>query len=206
MNETKLAVPNLRVARPADAPALSALMRSTFMAANGHCTTAENLAKFLDACYTPEIQLREIRDPGVHTVLVEERTGLRGYAQLRWTTAAPREFGEVAVELGRIYLIPEVQRSGIGSELMQYLLRQARVGGASLVWLNVWQESAGAIDFYRKHGFQIVGETLFEVGNESKEDWLMTRSLGDESPASSGCREKFRTEPSSGGSGQAHVD
>ena len=60
----------IRPARPADAAALSALMRRTFLAANGHCSSPENVARFLDEVYTPELQAREIRDPDTLTVIV----------------------------------------------------------------------------------------------------------------------------------------
>jgi ribosomal protein S18 acetylase RimI-like enzyme len=41
----------------------------------------------------------------------------------------------------------------------------------------VWQEAAQAIRFYQKHGFEIVGRSVFMVGDDPKEDWVMKQTL-----------------------------
>ena len=90
----------IRPARLADAAELSALMRRTFLAANGHCSTPENLAAFLEATYHPELQAREIRDPDTLTLIVEQDGQWAGFAQLRWGITPPAEVGPLpAVEL-----------------------------------------------------------------------------------------------------------
>ena len=45
------------------------------------------------------------------------------------------------------------------------------------MWLTVWQESSQAIRFWRKHGFQLVGRSIFHVGDDPKEDWVMAQVL-----------------------------
>ncbi|HYM87020.1 MAG TPA: GNAT family N-acetyltransferase [Pseudoxanthomonas sp.] len=168
----------IRPARLADAEPLSALMRRTFLAANGHCSTPDNVARFLDAVYQPELQAREIRDPDTLTVIVEQDGQWAGFAQLRWGTPPPAEVSLLpAVELGRIYLDAAFHGRGIAAQLVANLLAAASVRGTRSVWLNVWQESAQAIRFYQKHGFEIVGSSVFTVGDDPKQDWVMTQVL-----------------------------
>ena len=168
----------IRPARPADAAELSALMRRTFVAANGHCCTVENMAAFLESKYRPELQAREIRDPDTLTLIVEQDGHWAGFAQLRWGTTPPVEVGPLpAVELGRIYLDAAFHGRGIAAKLVANLLVAAHLRGSRSVWLSVWQEAAQAIRFYRKHGFEIVGRTVFMVGDDPKDDWVMTQEL-----------------------------
>ncbi len=168
----------IRPARPADAAALSALMRRTFLAANGHCSSPENVARFLDEVYTPELQAREIRDPDTFTVIVEQDGQWAGFAQLRWGSTPPPEVTLLpTVELGRIYLDSAFHGRGIAAQLVANLLAAASLRGSRSVWLSVWQEAAQAIRFYQKHGFQIVGSSLFKVGDDVKDDWVMTQAL-----------------------------
>ena len=61
--------------------------------------------------------------------------------------------------------------------LVSHLLAAARLRGSRSVWLTVWQESPQAIRFWRKHGFQIVGRSIFHVGDDPKEDWVMAQVL-----------------------------
>ncbi|MET0582328.1 MAG: GNAT family N-acetyltransferase [Pseudoxanthomonas sp.] len=168
----------IRPARPIDAEALSALMRRTFVAANGHCSTPENVARFLDAVYTPERQASEIRDPDTLTVIVEQDGQWAGFAQLRWGSTPPPEVGPLpTVELGRIYLDSAFHGRGLAAQLVANLLAAASLRGSRSVWLNVWQEAAQAIRFYQKHGFQIVGTSVFTIGDDPKDDWVMTQAL-----------------------------
>lgn len=168
----------IRPARQADAAALSALMRRTFLAANGHCSSAENVARFLDDAYTPELQGREIRDPDTFTVLVEQDGQWAGFAQLRWGSTPPPEVSLLpTVELGRIYLDSAFHGRGLAAQLVANLLAAASLRGSRSVWLSVWQEAPQAIRFYQKHGFEIVGRSLFKVGDDVKDDWVMTQAL-----------------------------
>lgn len=168
----------VRPARLADAADLSVLMRRTFLAANGHCSTPENVAAFLEATYRPELQAREIRDPDTLTLIVEQDGQWAGFAQLRWGTAPPVEVAPLpTVELGRIYLDATFHGRGIAAQLVANLLVAASLRGSRSVWLSVWQEAAQAIRFYEKHGFEIVGRSVFMVGDDPKQDWVMTQAL-----------------------------
>lgn len=168
----------IRPARIADAADLSALMRRTFLAANGHCSTPDNLASFLEATYSAEMQTREIRDPDTLTLIVEQDGQWAGFAQLRWGTTPPAEVAPLpAVELGRIYLDAAFHGRGIAAQLVANLLVAASLRGSRSVWLSVWQEAPQAIRFYKKHGFEIVGRSIFMVGDDPKDDWVMTQAL-----------------------------
>ena len=170
--------PVIRPARARDAEALSALMRRTFLAAHGHCSTQSNVEAFLEAKYTTVQQAREIRDPDMLTVIVEQDGQWAGFAQLRWGSAPPSEVRLLpTVELGRIYLDEAFHGRGIAAPLVSNLLAAASLRGSRSVWLNVWQESAQAIRFYQKHGFEIVARSVFMVGDDPKDDWVMTQAL-----------------------------
>ncbi len=168
----------VRPARASEAAELSAMMRRTFLAANGHCSTPENVAAHVAAMYTPERQGQEIRDPDTLTLLVEHDGVWAGFAQLRWGTVPPAEVAlRPTVELARIYLDEAFHGRGIAAVLVAHLLAAARTRHSRSVWLTVWQDAGQAIRFYRKHGFQIVGRSIFHVGDDPKEDWVMTQVL-----------------------------
>ena len=168
----------IRPARLSEAAELSAMMRRTFLSANGHSSTPENVAAFVAQAYTPERQAQEIRDPDTLTLIVEQDGVWAGFAQLRWSTLPPTDVGlQPTVELARIYLDEAFHGRGIAAVLVSHLLAAARLRGSRSVWLTVWQESSQAIRFWRKHGFQIVGRSIFHVGDDPKEDWVMAQVL-----------------------------
>lgn len=169
----------IRTAIPADAAPLSRIMRECFVAANGHASSAENIALFVAHYYGERQQAAEIDDPRVVTLVVgPDEPGWAGYAQLRLATPRPPEVPySHAVELGRIYLRSAWHGQGLAAELMQRLCDEARSRGADGLWACVWTEAPQALRFYGKHGFRIVGTTPFRLGNDVKEDLLMARAL-----------------------------
>lgn len=167
-----------RTARIEDAQRLSALMRETFIAANGHCSSPENVAAFLDAVYSTQRQRDEIVDGNVVTLIVEVDDGSwAGFAQLRFATVAPDSVTLArAAELGRMYLSPAYHGQGVAAGLMQRSIGIARARGCDGLWLNVWQDAPQAVRFYGKHGFEVVGRSVFIVGGDPKDDWVMQKA------------------------------
>jgi GNAT superfamily N-acetyltransferase len=168
---------SIRQARRDEAARLCALMRETFITANGHCSSPENVEALLDATCTVPRQRAELDDPDRVTLIAQADNGdWAGYAQLRFATA-PRHGVTLArpVELGRLYLLPRFLGQGLGTALLQRLIAQARRRGGDGLWLGAWQEATRAIAFYLRHGFLIVGRTEFSVGDDRKPNWVMQK-------------------------------
>jgi len=51
------------------------------------------------------------------------------------------------------YVRTSYQRRGIGSTLLQYLLSFART---SLILVGTWEDATWAVEFYERHGFELV--------------------------------------------------
>jgi ribosomal protein S18 acetylase RimI-like enzyme len=60
---------------------------------------------------------------------------------------------------------------------MQHVLALASDSGSDVLWLGVWEHNAKAIAFYRKFGFEAVGEHVFAVGSDMQRDLIMARSM-----------------------------
>jgi ribosomal protein S18 acetylase RimI-like enzyme len=65
---------------------------------------------------------------------------------------------ETEIEIYNIAVTTSFRRSSVGSKLLEGLFDSARQIGAYKIHLEVRKSNAGAICFYRKHGFEIVGE------------------------------------------------
>ena len=57
-----------------------------------------------------------------------------------------------------IAVVPNARGKGVGSKLLDALLARARAAGYPTVSLSVDRANAGAIELYRRHGFERVGE------------------------------------------------
>lgn len=63
--------------------------------------------------------------------------------------------------IGRMAVAAPWRGRGIGGEVLEVLVAEARARGLSAVLLNA---QAHAVDFYRRHGFEVEGEPFIEAG------------------------------------------
>ena len=143
--------------------------RETFLAENDPADIELHCKQSFGA----DIQRDEILDPNFYTLLAEHDGELVAYAQVR--RFSPKEGVHAArpSELCRLYVGSDWQGKGLAAALMAEALAAARRCGADAQWLSVWERNPRAIAFYRKFGFEVVGEHVFKVGNDPQRDLVM---------------------------------
>lgn len=70
----------------------------------------------------------------------------------------------VIYKLHKLYVLPHIQKSGAGSELLNHCINFSRLNGANEMFLQVNRRNA-AVAFYRRHGFSIDREEKFDIGS-----------------------------------------
>lgn len=178
MDTSPAAALTFRIAAPADAPLLTALGRRTWTETFGPANAPEDLAAYLDAAFTADVQQAELVDPLLTYLLAQDSTGTAvGYALLRRGRSSPSITDPTAIEIQRFYVLGTHHGSGVAPALMTACLRLATALGAASVFLGVWQENPRAIRFYQKHGFTTVGTQTFTVGRDVQQDFVMARPV-----------------------------
>ncbi len=164
-----------RDASAADAEALAAFMRETWVATFGHLYPPKDLHAFLTAKYGDDIQRREIADGETRYLLAFDSLGLVGYCmmgRLELPVDDPR-----GLELHRLYLHERAKGAGVADELMRETIAWARRKGASALYLSVWENNERAQRFYRRFGFEDHGEWDFMVGAIADRDFIWKLAL-----------------------------
>lgn len=168
---------SIRRATENDAELLAELGATTFYQSFAAQNTPENMAAYLAATFGPEQQQAELADPR-NTFLIFKSDGVAvGYAHLRAGETPECVSDTEAIELVRLYVSSTLQGSGVGGRLMDACLTEARRAGYQTIWLGVWQQNTRAQAFYHRWNFSIVGEHVFQLGEDRQMDWLMERSL-----------------------------
>ena len=170
------AVPTVRRAQPADAGALAHLAERTFRATFAASNTRENLDAYCAGAYGEARQAAEIADPAGATFVCADGAELVGYAQLRWGEAPACVTAAKPAEIRRIYVDARWHGRGIAQALLAAAFAAARQGNADRVWLGVWEHNPRALAFYRKAGFAVVGQHVFQLGEDPQRDWVLCRA------------------------------
>lgn len=77
-------------------------------------------------------------------------------------------------EIQRLYILQGHQGGGRGTALLTTALEWLERDGPRTLWIGVWSENYGAQRFYARHGFEIVGNYSFMVGDHADYE-LITR-------------------------------
>ena len=159
----------------ADAPAIDALFRQSFIDTFGHLYDPKDLAAFL-ARFTQAAWREELEDPDYAFRLAEDEDALAGFAKISSVTL-PVEPAAPAAELRQLYVLGPWHGAGIAPELMAWALAEARRRGAEELYLSVFVDNHRASRFYARHGFEAVGRYDFMVGDQADEDIVMRLRL-----------------------------
>lgn len=87
---------------------------------------------------------------GYSTWLMREDEHMLGYAVMMLVLDE--------AHLLNISILPERQRTGLGSMLLQHLFEEARGQGVARIYLEVRQSNHSGCGFYLHHGFAQIGE------------------------------------------------
>jgi GNAT superfamily N-acetyltransferase len=139
--------------------------------------TPENMAVYLAESFSPEKQVLELKDPASKFLILEMEGQTAGYARLYFGHAPEDVTSQRPMELVRIYARKAWIGKGVGAQLMQACLSEAKQAGCDVVWLGVWEMNPRAIAFYQKWGFEIVGRHEFHLGDDPQNDFIMARSV-----------------------------
>ncbi len=168
---------DILIASACDAEEIAALARTTFIATFAASNTAENMALYVSKAFAPETVRDELADSAATFFCAQKNGSPAGYAKLYRGVAQGCVTGTHAVELQRIYALPDFIGMGIGLMLLQSCIRMAREEGYRTLWLGVWEHNENAIAFYRRQGFVEVGTHTFWLGTDEQTDRVMQLDL-----------------------------
>jgi len=165
-----------RDATPADGDALDAMAQTIWIETFAHGVSAEDAATYLAQAYGPNGKLLADLSSGTarfHLALADGR--VVGYVKVNPPWLPDAEPG--ALQLSQIYVSSDQHGAGVGKALLDWAIATARAESATALLLTVWEENHRAAAFYRKHGFEHVGDYAFAVGTQVDTDHIMRLAL-----------------------------
>lgn len=168
----------MRRAGPVDAAALSLVASAAFLetypgvlsAADmiAHCHANNSVAK-IEGWTT---------DPASIVTIAEHPVGA---APLGYTLLTAPDFpipvGPEDIELRRIYTLAPTHGTGLGDALIERAIADAGELGRARLLLGVHPGNIRARRFYERHGFAVIGERVFQVGDQRFTDPVYARTL-----------------------------
>jgi diamine N-acetyltransferase len=167
----------IRNASVNDTALLADLGSRTFSRAFAADNTPEDMADYLATNFNRERIAEELGDADSTFFIAEVEQVAAGYAKVKKGEAPSCVTNDKTIELVRLYTLPEYFGKGVGQALMRACFVEAKQLGCQTIWLGVWENNHRAQAFYRKFGFQEVGEHIFQLGSDAQTDKIMECGL-----------------------------
>lgn len=156
---------------------LQQIGRTTFREAFASGNTETDLANYLAAHFSIRHLREELENPESVFYFAKTANQIIGYLKINTGQAQTEQKGGNALEIERIYVLKAFYGKKVGQLLLQKALEIAHKGTFDFVWLGVWEKNLRAIQFYKKNGFVIFDQHLFQLGSDIQTDLLMKLQL-----------------------------
>ena len=173
MNEIEI-----RLARKEDAQFIALLGRTTFTETFGHFfRDQQDLIHYYNSTFSVQKIEAGIEKPNnLFWIAFANRLPV-GYAKLKLHSNSEFLDSKEVCQLQKIYVLKDFLSMKIGLELQRSLLEKAKELRFTEIWLSVLNSNERAIGFYKKSGFEEIGNHDFQIGKENFEFVAMGRQL-----------------------------
>lgn len=137
----------------------------------------QTMEAYLTQSFSKDKLFNELSNPASMFFLMYLDNSLIGYIKLNEAPSQTDINDSEGLELERIYIYKQYNGKGYGKELIKFCLEKAAALKKSYVWLGVWKKNEDAITFYKKLGFEIIGEHSFRMENEIQLDYIMKKQI-----------------------------
>ncbi|WP_017497073.1 GNAT family N-acetyltransferase [Flavobacterium sp. WG21] len=155
-----------------DIKQIQKIVHITWPITYGEILTKEQLDYMLDLFYSEEALADQLDKKEQLFYMIEDDMTNIGFIGIE------HNYKEKAVtKIHKIYLLPETQGKGIGKKVIEEIERLGAVHNSQALSLNVNRFNT-ALGFYKKIGFEIVGESDLDIGNGYlMEDYVMEKKF-----------------------------
>jgi diamine N-acetyltransferase len=160
----------IRPVTPPDVPAIAALAREIWQATYPGIITQEQIDFMLEQRYGHERLYDDLED--LHKWLDQ------AFHDGRRVGFAFSEIYKGEFKLDKLYIHPDVQRQGVGGQLIEHVADRARREGYPCLILQVNKRNVNAINSYKKYGFAVREATVDDIGQGYvMDDFFMEKVL-----------------------------
>ncbi|MEN3791576.1 GNAT family N-acetyltransferase [Fulvimarina sp. MAC3] len=162
----------IRTAMERDLPAVSQLLRKTWHATYDAIYGEARVSQISDAWHSVSALRPRIGRPSSEFIVGDNGEFLGGVGY-----AASSDVDRALVVLHQLYVLPDEQRAGLGSEMLLELMNAFPDGRR--MRCEVEPANVGAVAFYKKHGFEPTGTAMArDSSTDGVEVTVFERLLG----------------------------
>lgn len=156
---------NIRRANKTDAQAILDIAIPSFLDAHGHSAEKSEIETYVKTNFSLNAIEKELDSNGNIFFISSVQNRICAYSKISLNQSNENIKSEALTKLERLYVHPSEYGKGIALELLQANIQFSKQNSQKGMWLHVWTENKRAISFYRKMGFEVIGNYDFKVSD-----------------------------------------
>ena len=137
----------------------------TFMEPHGKSASKADVDAYINNTFNEKVFYTELSNPENIYHLIYHENKIAGYSKIILNTPNINITDQNVTKLERLYLLKAYYGKNLAQELFNFNIQLSKKNNQKGVWLTVWIENHRAINFYKKIGFKIVGNSDFVVSD-----------------------------------------
>ena len=168
----------IRRATVTDAIHIALLGRITYTESHGDFVENKNdLLEFYNTYYSVSQIRKELNDAeNLFWIVFSDELPI-GFAKISLNVNCPNIADNNSCKLQRLYILNDFIALKIGSQLQDMILKKATDLKFTTIWLTAYYKNTKGIHFYKKYGFEKVGDINFFVGETNYENLVFAKNL-----------------------------
>ena len=154
---------SIRKATLNDTELLTNLGKTTFLEAHGKSAPEKDIMEYVNNKFTNTVFAEELNDKNNIFHIIQYNETAVGYSKIIYNAAHSNIPIKNSTKLERLYVLEAYHSLKLGYQLFKHNLDEAIKNQQAGMWLFVWTENQKAINFYKKLGFEVVGEHSFQI-------------------------------------------
>ena len=162
-----------------DALDITELSRKTFIETYYEATNTNQIQvlKYIDAYLNLGVIKSELQDPQNLFYIAKKGIQSVGFMKLDGRDIPKGITDKKCLRLSKLYVLNEFHGIRIGKQFVDLAKDYAKKEQYQVLWLEVWQHNAKAIQFYQHAGFVVYETCMFDYFEEPEPDFLMRYDL-----------------------------
>ena len=149
----------IRAAQKDDISTIRALAQRFWPVAFASILSEKQIEYMMEMMYSPNL-LKEQMSQGHQFAIASRKNENLGYLSYELNCNNLNK-----TKIHKLYISPNHQRLGVGGAMVNYVALQALKAKNNALFLNVNKQNEKAINFYKKHHFQLVKEEEIDIGD-----------------------------------------
>ena len=154
---------NIRRADESDSQVITHIGRIAVEEAHRSSCSKEDIQQFLNATYNEKAITSELNDPLNIYHVISYKEQIAGFSKIILNASHPNISSENVTKLDRIYLLNDYYDLKLGYQLLNHNISLSKENGQCGMWLFTWVGNTRAVNFYKKTGFDVIGDHKFKV-------------------------------------------